>query len=308
MSDRRTRCSVRRAGFTLAEVVVALALSSIVGTALCGVLIAQQRVYRNATERLMLRHAVRDAAEVLPAELRGVGMGGGLAAQLSDTAVELYTVVGSSIVCTATSMQLTLPPDTLLSGALLTSLAATPDTGDLAAVYMEPADSTRAATWERIAIADVSRRAAANGCPASTGFTTPSDASSMAYVVTFALTQAAPPKPGAPVRFLRRGRFSVYRSSDARWYLGYRRCAASGVSLCGTIQPVSGPYASARAGLRFRYRDRVGNAVLAPPWESIALVEIAVRSVGRPAGTATAGDSTAVVAALRNAVQPGSAR
>lgn len=303
MTATRTRPAVLRPGFTLVELTVALVLSGLIGTALSAALVLQQRVYRNATERLMLRHAVRDAAEVLPTEIRGVGMSGALAAPLGDTAVELYSVVGSSVTCTATTTQLTLPPDTLASGAVLTSLAATPDTGDLIAVYTEPADSGAAATWERIPIADVSRRSSASGCPASTAFTAASDAGSMAYVVTFASPRAAPPRVGAPVRFMRRGRFAVYRSSDAKWYLGYRRCGASNVSPCGTTQPVSGPYAGASSGLSYRFRDRAGIVLRAPTWDAVALVEITIRSVGQPTGLQTIGDSTTIAVALRNATQ-----
>lgn len=304
MTTARTERDRRRAGYTLAELMVALALSGVVGAALCGVLVAQQRIYRNATERLTRRHAVRDAAEVLPVEIRGVATGEDLPGVLTDTAIELYSVVGSSVLCAPSATELVLPPDSLASGARLTSFAMPPDSGDLAAVYTEPADSSQAPFWERIPIAEVSRRATATACPAATSFTSPADGGALAYVITLRSPPVVARAAGVPVRVLRRGRFSVYRSSDGSWNLGYRRCGALVNAACAAIQPLSGPYASASAGLRFRYRDAVGNFVLGSRWSSVAAVEIAIRSVGRLNGIGTIGDSTVVTTALRNGQAP----
>jgi len=91
-------------------------------------------------------------------------------------------------------------------------------------------------------------------------------------------------RPGAIVRFIRRQRYSLYRASDGDWYLGYRRCNAMGVSVCGAVQPVSGPYRAfsrdqRATGLLFEYFDASGQAldVAAAPL-SLARVDVTARS------------------------------
>ncbi|HXQ76588.1 MAG TPA: hypothetical protein VN797_00185, partial [Gemmatimonadaceae bacterium] len=89
------------------------------------------------------------------------------------------------------------------------------------------------------------------------------------------------------VRFVRRGRYSLYRASDGEWYLGYRRCDAAGLAGCGGIQPLSGPYRPyssnpLRTGLLFEYFDASGvrlGAGASPL--SLARVDITARAESR---------------------------
>jgi type II secretory pathway pseudopilin PulG len=281
------RLSRARDGFTLVELVVATVLATLVGATLMMTLRRQQRFYGSATEIIQVRAQLRDAADVLTADIRGAAVARYGFPLMTDSALELFTTIGSSVACaTPAGRTLSLPPATLASGTVLTSLLASPDTGDLALVYAMPAGQPDSGRWEESRIAGFASRSLASSCPPVTGFTSASDAA--AGRTGYALTLAAPPpasvRKGAPVRFIRRARYSLYRSSDGEWYLGLRRCNAIGRSVCGTIQPVSGPYLSygkngtGESGLAFRYFDSAGeevvDALLSP---AIARIDIVLR-------------------------------
>jgi hypothetical protein len=118
-------------------------------------------------------------------------------------------------------------------------------------------------------------------------------------------------KPGGPVRFIRRGRYSLYHAADGRWYLGYRRCNALGASVCGAIQPLSGPYRDYSSnprgtGLLFEYFDESGGRI--PSGASplaIARVDVTARAESRQrivveGGVSAPADSATVAIAIRN--------
>ena len=113
------------------------------------------------------------------------------------------------------------------------------------------------------------------------------DATGTAFAVVLSTSLSDHVHRGAPVRFIRRGRYSLYRSSDGSWYLGYRRCNAMGPSVCGAIQPLSGPYRAYSSnprstGLLFEFFD--GSGAHLPPGSSslpLARVDITARSESR---------------------------
>ena len=59
-----------RRGFTLVELLVALILMGIVSTAVYQLLVNNQRVYQQQTQRVQLNETLRSAVAILPAELR----------------------------------------------------------------------------------------------------------------------------------------------------------------------------------------------------------------------------------------------
>jgi len=206
---------------------------------------------------------------------------------MTDTALELFTTLGTSVLCsTPSGPTLFLPPATLSSGAVLTSLLASPDTGDLALVLSLPNLRPDSAHWIESRISAFAARSLATSCPATSGFTSALDAASgrMGYAVTLSAELPPEVRKGAPIRFMRRARYSLYRSSDGAWYLGYRRCNAIGKSVCSTIQPVSGPYlaysrgGTGSSGLAFRYFATNGNelfdAALSP---ALAKIDVVLR-------------------------------
>lgn len=311
------RLNTRRA-FTLPELLVSVAIAGIVATAITTTLVRQQRFYSAAADVLDVRTQLRDAADVLASDIRGAAVASYGVPLMADSAIELFASIGTSIACSAPSgTVIALAPSVLANGNTLTSLLVTPDTGDLAAVYSIPSGNIDSARWETRRVTSFTSRSLSSTCPASTGFTTVADAAAGAtgYQLTLSSSPGTSIRKGAPIRFLRRARYSIYKSSDGKWYLGYRRCSVEGPPSCSAIQPLSGPYRSygsrgTESGLSFRYYD-VKGAELSPGSSgvSVARVDIVIRGESskrvRLAGDAqrTFRDSTIVTVSPRNRVR-----
>jgi prepilin-type N-terminal cleavage/methylation domain-containing protein len=293
-----------RRGFTLIELLMSLTLTAIAGTFMLSTLVRQQRFYSSASEILDTRSQLRDAAGILTTDIRAAAVALGVPV-MRDSAIEMFTVVASSIVCTGDSRQsFGLPPRKLVSGASLTSVLAQPDTGDVALVYTT--------AWEVRKVSAFASRSGSTSCAASTPFTDAADivSGNPAFAVTIDVPTSDSVFPGAPILFARRARYSLYRSSDNKWYLGYRRCAAFGASSCGAVQPVAGPYdpyPGGAPGIAFRYFDRSGSELdQSSDGGSLARVDIVIRgrSAKKSGLSGNVGpawrDSIAVSVATRN--------
>jgi prepilin-type N-terminal cleavage/methylation domain-containing protein len=274
----------RRNGVSLIEVIVVLVLIGVVGGTIAITLVRQQRFYRGTTELLQAREGVRDALELLATDIRGMAVADTIRL-MADSAIEFFANVGSSVVCQRLGPTgLGLPGVAPGRGNVLTAFTATPDTGDIAAFHNDSIDA-----WERHRISGFGPRSLAVTCPASSDLGRNPDviSTSTGFVIELSTPLSASISTGAPVRFLRRGRYSLYHGSDGDWYLGYRRCNAVGASSCGAIQPLSGPYRDyssdpGRTGLRFEYFDRSGRALV--PGEApldIARIDITARAESR---------------------------
>jgi hypothetical protein len=275
-----------RPGVTIAELAVVLVLVGIVGSTIGLSLIRQQRFYRGATELLRAREGVRDAMELLSTDIRGMAVSDTVRL-FADSAIEFFASIGGSVVCQGSGGTTVGLPSSARRGNTLTSFLTQPDTGDLAAFLR---DSTEGGgEWERHRIAGFTARALATTCPPSSAYTQQSgiDAGATGYALDLAIPLSPHVRPGAPVRFIRRGRYSLYRASDASWYLGYRRCNAVGASACGAIQPLSGPYRDyssnpSRTGLLFEYFDGSGTRLFQDgSLLTLARVDITARAESR---------------------------
>lgn len=302
-----------RRGFALPELLISVLLIAIVGGAISEGLRRQQRVFRSIALLTSVRGDARDAAEVLVADLSAASPLDTLPLAL-DSAVEFYSLIGASVSCdSAPGYVIALPPEKLGSGLRLTTLLASPDSGDVMLIFSHDSAATAGEPrWERHGIAAVSSAPSATVCPPSTGFTAAADAAAPAHVITLSGAASSAIGRGAPVRILRRTRYSLYRASDSRWYLGHRRCGSAGAPACGAIQPVSGPYmahagGAGQSGIGLRYFD--GAAL--PVWSfggtaRVALIEVTVRVrtpiPGLPGGSQSAAylDSTSLSIGLRN--------
>jgi prepilin-type N-terminal cleavage/methylation domain-containing protein len=301
-----------RPAFSLVELIAVVAIAGLVAGMAVATITRQQQFYRASAELLAAREGVRDAMEVLTADIRGAS-GADTIRLRADSAIELFATIGASVVCQIAGNEIGLPPSHP-AGNSLSSFLVEPDTGDLALFYI---DTARAGNrWTRYRIASFASRSAASGCGTASKFS--SDAERAAGAREFTLTVATPlapsVKPGAPIRFIRRVRYSLYRASDGHSYLGYRRCNAIGASVCGSIQPVSGPYRryspdTHATGLLFEYFGVSGAPLnAAASVMDLGRVVITARSESEQRNPfrsrdGTIADSGTVSVALRNAAR-----
>jgi hypothetical protein len=242
-----------------------MAIAGLVAGTVVSTVTRQQKFYRGAADIRSARENVRDALEVLSTDISGMAAADTVRLR-TDSAIEFFAGIGVSVVCQLSSNEVGLPPYSA-TGNSLSAFLVEPDTGDIAFVYVHSASDS--ARWEPHRIAAFSSRAVGSSCPPSSRFSTQADvvSSLSGYVVTFVgPLRADLIMPGSPVRFARRERYSLYHAADGAWYLGYRRCNAVGASICGGIQPLSGPYraysSNPRAtGLLFEYFDTTGRAM-----------------------------------------------
>lgn len=286
-----------RRAFTLVELVVAAAIAGIAAAIMTATLVRQQKFFSSAGEVLAVRSQLRDGADILATDIRSASVARFGLPVMTDTAIEMTTVIASSVVCTSASLtSVGLPPVNLVSGSTLTSMLAPPDTGDMAAIFTMAGGISDSARWDTYRVAAFASRSIASTCPSSTGFVTPGDefTGATGFLLTLSTAAPAPLRKGSIVHFLRRARYSLYRSSDGDWYLGYRRCGAVAPHACGAIQPVSGPYtpyrASGSSGMSFRYYDATGAEVAGGGGTTVARVDIVLRGEAR-FGISLAGDA-----------------
>ena len=243
----------RKAGFTMVELLVVMVLLGVVVGGLIRVIAGQQRFYRSAGDLMDSRSQIRQAATLLPSDLRGVSGGGSDLLQASDVSVSMRATIASSAVCSATANSFTTPPLQLSSGQTIAAGRAQPAVNDVMMVYDEGATSGRADdVWQQYTITAVNP--VVGGCVAP--FVGVADAVRTSYTYTVNPAVSATIPQGAPIRFLRQVLYQLYQASDGKWYLGYAECPAGA---CAALQPVSGPYQDYKNaddpdnGLRFQF-------------------------------------------------------
>ena len=268
--SRRARRRARP-GLTLVELMISVVLLGLMGGLIVGFLLKQQRFYTGTNEILLTRTQVRQAAVMMPNDLRGISSTGGDIYTMTDTSIEFRSTFGSSYICRndrATS-QIPVPPVTLAKNSALTAWTQVPTIGDSLALYDESANSGPSDdTWSlyKITATVIAFSNATPGCTSASGLMKSTDVNAGNPSYNFTLS-AAPPatvSPGAAVRFFKKVHYSLYKAADNFWYLGYYDCRTSRVPVCNTIQPIAGPlrpYVAGSpelAGLRFTYYDSTG--------------------------------------------------
>jgi hypothetical protein len=130
---------------------------------------------------------------------------------------------------------------------------------------------------------------ASDGCPVVSGLVQ-NNATDLAVTnpsYKYALTPGEPGvSSGAPLRFFRRVKYSLYRAPDNLWYLGYVICKpVAGVIACSpTPLQIGGPFQAYAApgtgtsGLQFTYYDSTG--VVTANRAQVARISLAVRGQG----------------------------
>jgi len=307
----------RSGGFTLAELMLVLALLGIVAGATMTVLARQQQFYRSAGQLSEVRAQLRQAIGAIPADLRAVSPSGDDFYGLSDKAVEFRAATGSAIICQiASATQFLIPPLQLANGNTLTAWSTAPVAGDSFFVYD---DSTNIGpdddTWKALSVSSITPLTGATGCPIASGFVQATDTARASYRITVPASRALPPTvlTGAPIRFFRRAHYELYQATDGRWYLGWFDCLTGRSPACSALQPLAGPYrpyssaAPESSGLLFSYYDSTGAALTASTANGpkVARVRISMRGQaqqidvsGMPRGTYN--DSLVMDVGVRN--------
>jgi len=304
-----SRRRVRR-GITLVELVVAMTLASVVLSTLAVISLRSQRLFREASAASGMAIQLREAAGILPIELRSLTPADGDIREARDTALEIRTTVASGIGCLASGSALQLAPAT--AGATSYASSVTPvDSGDTA--WILAATDTDLNWWPHRIIGATDIAAHDSSCAARGPHigTPPPGASAWRLQLDDSL--AADRAVGTPVQITRRVRYSLYHAADGNWYLGLRDWNAA-AGAYNSIQPVSGPFrppsAQGAGGLVFTYLDTLGSIlpspVLAP--RNIAAVQIDLRAeskiVARVLGSgpmpARMSDSVRLLAVVHN--------
>lgn len=290
-----------RRGFSLVELMVILALSSIVIGGLTSVLVRQQRFYRGTADLIETRSQIRQAAGIIPSDLRGVSTIGGDILAVSDTSMVFWATIGQAVACVAVpgAYEISIPPLVLANKNTLASFTMTPSAGDTVFVYHD-GDTEAASDDEWVAYGITGPPTTSTvACGDLTGVT---DLTTERYSFPLDKPLGINLRVGTPLRFLRRTRYTLFQAQDAAWYLGYCSPACA-----GDPQPIAGPFlpgGGANSGVSFSYQDAAGAATTVPA--NIVQVSIVVR--GQTEGvvdmggynTTQVGDSLRFSVAIRN--------
>lgn len=291
-----------RSGFSLIELIVILALSTIVMGGLMSVLVRQQRFYRGTADLIETRSQIRQAAGIIPSDIRGVSTIGGDILEITETSMIFWATIGQGVTCVGVpgTTVLAIPPLVLANGNTLASFTMTPDAGDKVWVYQDGAtDAAGDDHWKDYDITGPPTESLSLPCPTLTGG---ADLTTPRYSFLLNTPLGADVASGNPVRFVRKTRYSLFQAADGAWYLGY--CAPACV---GAPQPIAGPFLPASggaSGVAFTYQDAAGAVTTIPA--NVAQVSIVVR--GKTQGVVDmggysntyVGDSLRFSVAIRN--------
>ena len=283
------RLAMRRAGFTLIELMISLVITGIVLGAAYRLLVANQRFYRSQSVINTVQTNVRESMLILSGELREVSGTGGDIHMMTDTSLTINAMRTLGFVCAV--------PDQVngritIENAALFSYRAIDVTRDSVFVFRE--GNSKQASDDEWMRAQVSGLAAANCTSGSAGTLI-----RLGPLVGHPFSDLDSVTEGAPVRVFETITYRLFMD-NGEWWLG----ASNFVGGAWTAtSPVAGPLRP-RDGLRFEYLD-VNGATTAVPAQ-VRSVRITVRGLsttqimtaGRPTGAYA--DSVTVTVALRN--------
>lgn len=290
----------RRAGVTLTELAVALALFGLIATILLHLLRDHQRFQTGAMQIIETRQSVHGAIDLAIPQLRAVAPQDILA--YSDSSLTFRAPLGVAVICALDSTRSILtfssrgdPPIPILGGGAAPRAGDSMLVLDLAAPWNATADG-----WRAVAITTDPTPAV---CPvAPLGVARRYGGAAGGWAVRVSAPMPPSVDPGTPAWPYHVATLSHYRASSGEWMLGYQSCAGGS---CTVRQPLSGPYRPARGGgLVFGLFDTTGVRVTSAA--ATARVDIIARADSRsPLGMGHQGrsryaDSLAVSIALRN--------
>jgi len=297
---------VRRHGFTMVELLVTMAILSVVGVVVSRLMLGQQRFYQRTSEQMGMRRELRSAMSLVPADLRSVSSSGGDLTTFDASSLTFRAVLGASAVCARPSNSaLDLPPLNM-ARTTITSWYTTPQAGDTVWAFND--SLSRGAeddVWVPLRITAVSQSTTL--CPLSPFIDAALDVNKQRFRVSVSPNLPDSITVGSALRFTRSARFQLTAQSSGRYYLtraeyvGGSWQAATAVS--GPYEPPNG----SNGGIRFSYFDSLGLAVTNPAQgRDVARIDMILRAKGANSSggvgssSTTNTDSLAFRIALRN--------
>ena len=269
----------RRAGFTLIELMVSLVMFGIVSGIILKMVRSQQRFYRGATEVIDVRSQLRQAAAIIPLDLRSVStvstvkpagspyqpsVLGSDIVYMDDHEMRFHSTYGSGVACAVANATntVTLVPRVLAKGNVLSSWYTDPAINDTVFLFDAGGDAGAADDqWRPYRITAITKNNTAGACPGSPflkpGNSPAGDDDRNKWVLTLAGVAGSPATPlptsiasGTVVRFTRSVVYGLYKpAGDTLWYLGYKTMTVTDVAgiktataMQASFDPVSGPY------------------------------------------------------------------
>lgn len=252
-------------GFTLVELMAALALGFVVVMAAYSVMDSQSRLFSAGRERMDTRVSVSSAAALLSWELMNLAASDGDIYALGPDSLSLRSVVGAGIVCSRATV------GSAQRFGLQQVSGFFEATADDSVLVFSPDDNT----WNSVKVTGAWSGSAAwttGGTPVCFwGDSTVSvPRPQVALELTGDSTALAFIQNGVPVRIYRRTQYALFLQ-DGRSWLGRRIGAAS------TFDVLTGPmWLPADSGLVFRYYDAAGAATTNP--NQVARVDLELRA------------------------------
>lgn len=288
---------MNRRGFTLVELLVALVLLGIVSGAIYQLLVTNQRLYQEQTQRVDLNSNLRAAVTILPTEFRELSAGDPLGSDIVEMGADsivyraqraLYTVCLPPVVSTATTGSITIrtgrwygirPFDGKRDGLMLFAEGDPSMRGDNVWLHAEPSGSITVGT----------------ACPPT-----------MEESWTFNIKNVSPAgalagvEVGAPLRAYEIVKMKSYQDSYGDYWVGMQRLSLP--TGWGSLEPMLGPIAE--RGIQFAYFDTTGTVTA--DRTQVARIEITVIGKTRApsAGRGHIMDTLVTHVALRNNPRP----
>lgn len=282
--------SLTRAGFTLHELLVSLAVFGLLSALAVALLRQTQTLYRAQAEGIEARRNLQVAAAFLPAELRELDATEGDLVAIARTAVTLRATRQLAVLCRTPRLDDWPAPVSLtIAVTLFSALRDFAPATDSIWVFAERNPGTSDDDgWIRGSISAPLPDTCPDGRPArrlsATLFPGPGQTMLRGTI-----------QSGAPIRGFETLTYRLYRSSeDNRWYVGMKTAS--------DLQPVLGPVTG--DGLDLAYVDSAGALVTDPG--TVRLIEVRVRApTAKPVRLAdgrlaTPLDSLVAAVSLRN--------
>lgn len=285
---------MKKNGFTIIEVLVALVIFAVVSGSIYQILIQNERTYRQQAERVTINSNVRTALAILPGELRELNASDALQSDIvgmSSDFIQYKAMRNLYFLCQDPDAG---PGDIFLWANPWYGTRAMDAALDSVVVFADGSESSR----------NDDRWVHAGARNVSTGTDCPGGAASLKIrLSSISAPGLASVRNGAPVRGYEVVQLSLYEDALGDYWLG-RSSWRKGGSNWTTIEPLLGPLSA--TGLQFTYYDTL-NVVTAVPGD-VARIGVTVEGESGMVRTSSGGMGTITVdlvtsIALRNNVR-----